>query len=286
VDTIAAKNADGEWFDPAMLGYDAGALVALTEAGLPAAYRREGAAVTLLSGDEVLQFERQELEDLLAGAVLLDGPGLLRLEELGLADLVGFRVAGRMDKDTLEVYTADPLNGRFSGWHRDCRPAFWGGATHLLEPTGPGARVLGEIEDLGGCRHGPGSGCFENRLGGRVAVFGYSPWQCLLSLAKVSQLKAVCRWLTRDRLPGYVAGFNKATLWCVNRPEGPAAIVLGCSLDEARDLEVCLLGAAAADLVRHDGSRARISAARRDGPYGVFVLDRLGPWEAALLTAR
>jgi hypothetical protein len=30
VDTIAAKNADGAWFDPAMLGYDAGALVSLT----------------------------------------------------------------------------------------------------------------------------------------------------------------------------------------------------------------------------------------------------------------
>jgi len=49
---------------------------------------------------------------------------------------------------------------------------------------------------------------------------------------------------------------------------------------------VHLLGAAVADLVRHDGSRTRIVAARRDGPYGVFVLDRLGPWEAALLTSR
>jgi hypothetical protein len=117
-------------------------------------------------------------------------------------------------------------------------------------------------------------------------VFGYSPWRGLLSLAKVSQLKAVCRWLTRERLPGYVAGFHKATMWCVNRPEGPAAMVLGCSLDEALDLEVCLSGAAEVDLVRHDGSRARLGAARRDGPYGVFVLDRLGPWEAALLTAR
>jgi hypothetical protein len=286
VDTIAAKNADGAWFDPAMLGYDAGALVSLTEAGLPAAYRREGAAIALLSDDEVLQFDRRELEELLSGAVLLDGPGLLRLEELGLSELAGFRVAGRKDKDTLEVYTDDPLNGRFSLWHRDCRPAFWGGVTHLLAAANPEARVLGEIEDLGGGRHGPGSGCFENRLGGRVAVFGYTPWRSLLSLAKVSQLKAVCRWLTRDRLPGYVAGFHKATLWCVNRPKGPAAIVLGCSLDETHDFEVCLLGAGAADLVRHDGSRARIESSRRDGPYGVFVLDRLGPWESALLTAR
>ena len=64
-----------------------------------------------------------------------------------LADLVGFRVRGRKDKDTLEVYTDDPLNGRFALWHRDCRPAFWGGATHLLESTDPGARVLGTIEE-------------------------------------------------------------------------------------------------------------------------------------------
>jgi hypothetical protein len=286
IDTIAAKNADGAWFDPAMLGYDAGALVALAEAGLPAAYRRDGAAVTLLSGDEVLQFDRPRLEELLAGAVLLDGPGLQRLEEMGLAELAGFRVRGRKDRDTFEVFTGDALNGRFALWHRDCRPAFWGGATHLLEPTVPGARVLGEIEDLGGGRHGPGSGCCENRLGGRVAVFGYSPWRALLGLAKTSQLKAVCRWLTRERLPGYVASFHKATLWCVERPEGVAALVLGCSLDEARGLEVCVRDAAVVDLVRHDGSHARLRAARRDGPYGVFVLERLGPWEAALLTAR
>ena len=285
-DAVAAVNPDSSWIGQAMFGYDVGPLGPLAEIGLPAAYRRAGAAVALLAGDEVVQFSRVEIEELLAGGVLLDGPGLGRLEELGLADLAGFRLAGRREKDAIEVYTHDPLNGSFSGWHRDCRPSFFYETTYLLEPASPDARVLSVVEDFSRQRHGAGSGCFENRLGGRVAVLGYYPWRGLLSLAKTSQLKSLCRWLSRDRLPAYVASYHKAALWCVERPGSVAALLLNCSLDEAEGMEMHLRDAGSADLVRSDGSRARVRAVRRDGPYGVFTLERIGSWEAALLVGR
>ena len=91
----------------------------------------------------------------------------------------------------LRLGEQDYRGQRFAGWHRDCRPSFNPEpAAWLIEPTSPQARPLSEIVDFTPKSFGPTSGVFENRLGGRVAVFGYYPWRFLQSLAKTSQLKA------------------------------------------------------------------------------------------------
>jgi hypothetical protein len=285
-DSVAAVSPDAAWIGPAMFGYDVGPLGPLAEIGLPAAYRRDGAAVTLLSGDECLAFSREELTGLLAGSLLLDGAALERLHEMGLEELTGFRVAGRKDTDVMEVMAADPLNGRYAGWRRDCRPSFSPESTVLLSVAAAGARILSEVEDFAGQHHGVGTGCFENRLGGRVAASGYYPWRGHLSLARTSQLKALCRWLSRDTLPAYVSSYHRATVWCVRTGQGIAALVLICSLDDARNLELSVLGASVAEVRHQDGKRARVKPRRQDGPYAVFEIDRIAGWEAALIVTR
>jgi hypothetical protein len=156
-------------------------LTELTEIGLPPAYGKEGAKIHLFSGDAVHAFSRRELEEMLGQAVLMDGPALRHLQELGLAELAGFEIAGTrerdtLERDTLERFTSDPLNGPHAGWWRDCRPSFWRTDAFLLRPTGPGSRTLAELIDLQQQSHGPVMGVSENRLGGRVAALGYYPW--------------------------------------------------------------------------------------------------------------
>lgn len=90
-------------------------LTEFAEIGLPPAYSQGGAKIHLLSGDAVHAFSRAELESLLSTAVLLDGPAVQQLQTLGLGDLVGFEIAGSRDRDTIERFTADPLNGAHGG---------------------------------------------------------------------------------------------------------------------------------------------------------------------------
>lgn len=307
-DHVAALHADGDWATAAIWGGSLGGFGELTEIGLPTAYSRAGAKIAILSGAGVLEWTRDELADLLSGAVLLDGPALLHLQELGLAELAGFTVCSKKEKDTTEVFSADPLNGRFAGWHRDCRPSFWPQTTYLLKPLAPAAgpepapapgadsdggaalagasRVLATVQDFTPTDFGPCAGVFENQRGGRVAVLGYYPWNALQSLAKVSQMRSLCRWLCRGALPAYVASFHRAAVWCRRDADGqPALMVLNASLDPAESLTLHVLGTwtdAKATLM--NGRSRTLTAAGRDGGYAVFNLPRLGAWEAALVT--
>jgi len=77
---------------------------------------------------------------------------------------------------------------------------------------------------------------FENALGGRVVVMGYYPWTLLHNLAKSSQLKAVCRWLSRDTLPAIAESYARTGVWAQAGVDGRlAVVVLNASLDPATD---------------------------------------------------
>ncbi len=67
----------------------------LSEIGLPLAYSRPGATVTVLAGHAPREFSRGDLTDMLRGGVLLDGEALAVLSEIGLGELAGFSIAGR-----------------------------------------------------------------------------------------------------------------------------------------------------------------------------------------------
>jgi hypothetical protein len=283
---IAALSADGNWPGAGAWGSDMGVFNELFELGVPPAYSRDGAHAFLLSGDSVLEWSDAELTDMLSAGVLLDAPAATRLEQRGLAELVGFTVAGTKVKDTTERFTVDPLNGKHAGWHRDCRPSFWSQTTYLLKPA-PGARPLSEIIDFTPRVQGCGSGVFENRLGGRVAVFGYYPWGSLQCLGKSVQMKNVCRWLARDRLPACVSSFHRMTLWCRRDAAGhPAFLLLNASLDTATGVKLQMrtdTGPLAAFDMQGKTKLLKSGVAR--GAYRTVTLPPLPPWSALLLRA-
>jgi hypothetical protein len=183
------------------------------------------------------------------------------------------------------LFTKDPINGKFAGWHRDCRPSFWPEPGFLIEPTNPKSRTIAEVIDFMPTNHGPTSGIFENELGGRVAVLGYYPWKMIHSFAKTSQMKSLLRWLSHDRLPAYVASYHKAALWCRRDAKGtPAILLVNASLDAVDGVQVAIRDVGTSRvLTRMNSTTARLVSCRASAPYALFGLPRLAPWEVVLI---
>jgi hypothetical protein len=84
---------------------------------------------------------------------------------------------------------------------------------------------------------------YESSLGGRVVVAGYFPWSQLHNLAKSSQMKAVCDWLSRGRMPVVVDSFARIHVWA--RKPGPgklACVVLNGSQEPLQTIRLRLRG--------------------------------------------
>ncbi len=285
-DQAAAMNPREDWFKTYLYNADMSKFNELTETGLPMAYSPEGAALTLLNDTAVLSLSRAALMQALSTGVMIDGPALAELEAIGLGEYTGFKIRSTQALNTIEQLTHDPLNGRFGGYQRDCRPAFNPELTYLLEPL-PGARPLSEIIDFTKTNLGVGSGVNENSLGGRVAVLGYFAWSMVQSLAKSYQVKALFRWLSRDHFPAYIASYTSAALWLRPDAQGRLAIMLlNTSLDPAPSMDLlALTGGLRLLVARMDGREEALSPAGKDGPYDRYVVPALKPWEMVLITA-
>ena len=300
--------AEGDWLT-GNLRNDSEIIYEPAEMGLPIAYGHEGAKVTILHDHTCLEFSRDELLKILSGGVLLDGSALQRLNGMGFAEHTGFSVrstvAAKPCELFYEVLTADPINGKFTGWQRD----MWGGSAndpiYLLESASGQSRILSEVTDFdvegdllsNTKKLGAGGGVFENCLGGRVAVMGCHPWSgssffcnMSLSLAKSSQIKALMRWLSKEQLPAYVESFlGRIGLWCRRDSQGRLALFLvNVSLDAAENIHVMVREAPPVlTLFRVDGSAGQpLVRLKQDGAYFQFEIDHLMPMEMALLASQ
>lgn len=257
----------------------------LAELGLPIAYSFKGASVTALSGPLVAAFGVDELESIFRRGVLMDVGTLKTLERLGRDTWAGVRVADTIKRDATEVLTEHPLNAPYPRWARDCRQSFWPQPAYRLEPMKPGVEVLARMVDYGGRDLGPCMTTFENPLGGRVVVMGYYPWMLIHNLAKSSQLKAVCRWLSRDELPVMVETYARVVVWAREGIKGnPVLIVLNASLDPVPQLVLKVRTGALRATYLSLNSERNVLAAVPDGPHHVRVTLRpVAPWSMHLL---
>ncbi|MCK6500357.1 MAG: hypothetical protein L6Q38_12860, partial [Nitrospira sp.] len=208
------------------------------------------------------------------------------LERLGLSKWTGVRPGTTYERDAMEVLTADPLNGRFAGWSRDCRQSFWREPAVRLEPVSGDVGVLARMMDYQGADLGPSMTTFTNALGGRVVVMGYYPWSQMHHLAKSSQMKAVCAWLSHGRLPVWVESFARIHVWSRQTQEDEtSAVILNASLDPAtrptlRWAHPCRR----VEWFGMDDSR-KVLRVEGDGRDRVRLPD-LDPWRAGLVVAR
>jgi len=283
-DSAAACDlAGGNW---TAYGRFLGESARLFEIGLPCAPSPRGAAVTLLSDDCVLAFDRDEIRRILSGGVYMDAAALARLGAMGFGDLTGFETDRVLPIDSIERLADHPLNRPFAGRERDCRQSFYHLAATSLKRRDPGAEVLSTLVDYGGRETaGCASGIFENALGGRICVAGYFPWTFLHSMAKSAQMKSVMRWLSRDRLPACVASFHKVHLWArESGGETGSMALVNSSFDPAVDAVLLIrTGRERARVHDMSGAGTGVFASGADGPYRRFILPPIEPWGMRLV---
>lgn len=280
-------NPDGEWLTKSGLTFDK--MYVLGQIGIPLCYHPGGRTATALSGSTVLAFSRQELRRMFAGGVLMDVEAWQTLKRLGLEKWTGVRAHENVDHDATEVLSKHPLNTRFAGWSRDCRQSFWWERAYRLQLQNDKTEILARMVDYGRRDLGPCMTAFTNELGGRVVVMGYYPWTQVHSLEKSSQMKSVCAWLSRNRLPAVVESFEKIVVWCHEGDAGrKTLVVLNASLDPVERLSLRVLtGAASFTQISPDRQPREFSGERlASHPGCVRVhLSGLAPWTASLLIA-
>lgn len=284
-DVFANQGAEGDWLQQNQSIAALRSPYVLAELGLPLAYGAEGATVTVLSGPLPAAFTQQDLERIFSGGVLLDASALQTLQRLGLHTWAGVEVAETIDHDMTEVLTSHPLNGRFAGWSRDCRQSFWAQPACRLQAVSAGVEVLAHLSDYAQQDFGPTMTAFENALGGRVVVAGYYPWTLIHNLAKSSQLKSICRWLSRETIPAVVESYARVVVWARRSvADRPVLVLLNASLDPIAQLSVRVhTRASSATCLSMEGQQQEV-ATLPDGEEHVRVLiPDVKPWSAYLL---
>ena len=275
---------DGSWFGGRSVHRDLQRQYVLSEIGLPVCYGPTGARATTLSGSTVRAFSREELFDMLRGGLYLDAEALRYLEERGLGELTGVRSGEEIENDAIERLTGDPLNGTYNGRQRDCRQSFWHDSAHVLAPLGNGTRVLSEIIDYGNEYLGACMSAFENELGGRVVVSGYSPWFMVHNLSKTEQIKRVFWWLSRESLPAVVESYAKIVVWARGF-DNPSLVLLNASLDSVERPRIRIVAQSTDfEVVGLKGQTREVKAEPVDGSkVKRLVLEHLDPWSAHLV---
>ncbi len=282
VGVFAAWDKNSWAADVGMLGQ----APSIWEIGLPAAYSPADAAVTLLFQQSIATMSDEQIRDVLSQSVYLDAETLDTLNRRGFGPLTGIAVERAIHEDCIEELTDHPLNSPYAGRQRDCRQSFYHLPGHVLRLAHPQAQTLARLVDYTGQENAATSmALFENELGGRIVVCGYYPWSFLHNLSKSSQMKSVMRWLSRDRLPAYVASFHKVNLWARQKDDGQLAVaMINSSFDPAVE-PVVVLKTASEQLTVFDmqGHNTIVSATGIDGPYRIFTLPTIAPWTMQLL---
>ena len=281
---LAAKRpvTNGDWF-----GWDGDYDIqrpnALAEIGLPLAVDRASACATALPGRIAEAFSDDELREILAGGVLIDGTTLEVLWARGFGELTGVRAGRSYDNGVWERFTDHALNGEYAGDGRDARLSFWAEKAWSLTPAAGGVGSLTHLVGYDGSDCGSCLTVFENKLGGRVVTMGYAPWTRLASSAKRSQIIALADWASRGRLPLVIDHTVRVVPFVrTDGGERVAAVLLNASLDATGALDVRLRARPKRVELVTPAGRSMLSMRKNAGEVTVTVPD-IGPWRTAIL---
>ncbi len=196
-------------------GHNDGSMAyAMNEIGIPFTMYEKGACGVILSGNMPQGYTKEELKGMLAKGVILDGRALECMWDAGLGEYCGASTKKFYTNGVSEQLTSDSLNGQYSNAKRYSRsgrdfyglvdippfpPRLYDG--YVLEPLNKSVRVLSELISPKAENLGPTFTLFENSLGGRVAIHGYSPWINIHSTAKRAQIVRTCDWISKGEMP-------------------------------------------------------------------------------------
>lgn len=245
----------------------------------------ENSVITVLSQDMVLCMDEDQLNEVFSKGVLLDGKAAELLVKRGYGDLIGCKRTTYMLTSVEERYLEHELNGSASGTIR-----YMYGAEYYSFTLKDGAQALGAAESVKGAQLGVSSYVYENELGGRVAVFGYMPWEYFDTWQRLEQTQNVCDWLAKDQLPVKVMN-DDHIVSLIKQPDDRSEFMLmliNAYLDDTADtLTVRILGEYEGSLAYYneDGERTSIPAENitvADG-YTTVQLPALTGWGFGVL---
>lgn len=279
---IAGNPVNGSWFDSStpLSSYE------IYNIGIPTSYSEKNALVTILGKDIVYSLSKEEIRKLLSSGVYMTAEALQQINDMGFSDLTGFEIIGSETTDRIEKLVEHPLNGSFVGRLRDNRQSFWMTPAYTFKKTNKKAQVLSGLIDYTEKNVGECSmGIFENSLGGRICVAGYYPLTFNENLSKSSQMKSVFRWLSNDKLPGYIASFHKINLWIREPKNDKIAIAFtNSSFDQAKEVVLMLRTNRKTIRIYDMGcSETVVYSSGTDGPYQKFIIPSVEPWQVRLI---
>ena len=269
-----------------------GVTLCVAETGIPVAYDyAQDADVYLLSRNYLSHKTPEEAKKLFEKGVYADIDAINLANDpktYALNDLTGMEYGGEIHVDGIEKYTEHPLNGKFSGRTRDCRQSFWRVPAYILKATRPNVEALSSCVDYAGEEKASNiMGIYENALGGRVCVNGYYAYGNFYSYPKQAQIRAVMRWLSKDRLPGYVESFALVYFWLrePNERGEIAGMLINANYDAAQNLAIRLKTDKNELSVYDFDCRKRVVRATDtdEGGYKLFVVPELRAWEPLVI---
>jgi hypothetical protein len=247
-------------------------------------------------------FAKDELRKMLTNGAFLDGKSLEHLWNIGLGEYCGVSIRKLYTNGVSERFTSDVLNGQYSNERRYSRsgkdlyglvdvppfPAtYYDG--YVLEPLDKHVRVLSELIMVASEENlGPTFTLFENSLGGRVAVHGYSPWINIRSAPKRAQIMGVCDWVSRERMPVKIDKSVKVIPFIKVSGDGKQFLLmlLNASLDETGEFsaEMRVKSDRLYELHRN-GSLASILSERTEVSDGktVVKITNIEPWNFKII---
>lgn len=190
-------------------------------------------SICAVTGDSILALEDKALHNLLSKGLLLDSSAAAALERRGLAKLIGVTVGPKMHNCFFEEILDEDFGKRRNESHTFLTtPAsgdgFLGGLS-VLNPV-PEARSVSRILGDDGKELSSGLVLYENRLGGRVAVFPHDGQSGAIEQTyfrnwiRQKQLRSTINWLGKGSTPFFVEGVPDIV---PIRIDQPPRVVLG-----------------------------------------------------------
>lgn len=258
----------------------------MTSFGLPLTFYGNQ-PVNLLHPDVVDGYSERELAELFAGGVITDGAVIDKLSQRGLGHLTGVEAENTSDRIFAERLTHDPLNGVYSEslWHQFVPPGSMGRLK--LYTSNPGTRIIGEYINYDRSTCGMASMLAQTPAGGRLAVFGYNPWEPVVSSARRHQILAACDWVSGGKLPVRVD--KPVRLVAVPRVDQNgvlhSVLFLNASIDHTPETPVRVRNPAGpqAEWLDKDCKAVSMAYSTQNNEHSVTI-PSIAPWDIGVLT--
>ena len=246
--------------------------------GIPRSYNLHKASAFVLQGRQPLVFSDEEIRYILSRGVYMDADAADILCKMGFGKYIGFKKGDETVDDLSEVCLNHPLNKGIEGESRTCFSVFAKGKSYALIPE-KGAAVISNIQDVDrNVKYPCAMGCFENELGGRVAVCGYFPWTDLSDYDKALQMKRLFLYLSNNALEANIHSYHRLKLFVRETDGGKfAAVVYNCNPDTIENAEIRIRDNGEYIIADEHMKKSALKQIGNDSGGGVYLLPELKP---------